>query len=160
MKRKQPIGYVVHPQGVIERVKLDIEGTTLWGPEDSKKARPAWLVPLRMNRTRRNPFVLLATDSLAPIPHPGEDRVRTNRERLSRVMESAYQRIVSTYSPRDATTMKLMFMIAIMTLVLGLTVLAVSVGAITYFRDRFRPEPQVMQHFSGQAVEIWDNHIA
>ncbi len=135
MSRKQPIGFIIHPQGMIEEQKMEVDQLVIWGKEDAKKTRPAWLLPTRMHRTPRNAFVLLTTDSLAPIPYPGEERVKTNRERLSRVIESAYQRIVSTYSPTDATTLKLWFMIVAMTLTIGLVALAVSVGAITYFSD-------------------------
>ncbi len=136
MAKNQPIGYVIHPQGLIESQKLEIDQSVFWGKEDSKKSRPAWLIPTRMHRTTRFPFVFLGTDSLAPIPFPGEDRVKTNRERLSQVMEAAYQRIVSTYNPTDATTLKLLIMIVAMTLTLGLVALAVSVGAIQYFSDK------------------------
>ncbi len=137
MKRKNPRGYVINPHGVIEPQNLTIEQSVFWGKDDKKLGRPAWLRPERIFRSKDFPFVLLATNSLAPIPIPGNQPVNTNKLILSKVVEEQYQKIVSTSVGIDAASLQMWFMIAMMLLVLGLVGMAIALGMGTIISEKF-----------------------
>ena len=137
MRKKNPRGYIINPHGVIEVQSLIIEQSVLWGKEDKKLGRPAWLLPERIFRTKSLPFVLLATNSLAPIPLPGEAPVNTDKQRLSKVVEQQYQKHMSVNKPLDAASLQMWFMIAMMLLILGLVGLAIALGMGTIISEKF-----------------------
>ncbi len=144
MKRKNPHGYIINPHGVIELQTLSIEQSVFWGKLDKKLGRPAWLRPERVYRSKEFPFVLLATNSLAPIPIPGQAPVNTDKQRLSKVVEEQYEKQMSINVPLDAASMQMWFMIAMMILILGLVGMAIALGMGTIISEKFfNQEPQM-----------------
>ncbi len=137
MKRTNPRGYIINPHGVIEVQTLTIEQSVFWGKLNKKLGRPAWLRPERVFRSKQFPFVLLATNSLAPIPIPGESPVNTKKERLSKVVEEQYEKHMAINSPLDAASLQMWFMIAMMILILGLVGMAIALGLGTIISEKF-----------------------
>lgn len=144
MRGKNPRGYIINPHGVIELQTLTPEQSVFWGKLDKKLGRPAWLRPERVFRSKEFPFVLLATNSLAPIPVPGEQPVNTDKQRLSKVVEEQYEKQMSINVPLDAASLQMWFMIAMMLLILGLVGMAIALGMGTIISEQFfNKEPQI-----------------
>lgn len=137
MKRRNPRGYIINPHGIIEVQNLTVEQSAFWGRLDKKLGRPAWLRPERVFRSKQFPFVLLATNSLAPIPIPGEEPVNTDKQRLSKVVEEQYEKHMSINNPLDAASLQMWFMIAMMMLILGLVGMAIALGLGTVISEKF-----------------------
>lgn len=137
MRRTNPRGYIINPHGVIEIQTLVIEQSVFWGKLNKKLGRPAWLRPERVFRSKQFPFVLLATNSLAPIPIPGEEPVNTDKQRLSKVVEEQYEKHMSISNPLDAASLQMWFMIAMMILILGLVGMAIALGMGTIISEKF-----------------------
>ena len=137
MKKKTPQGYIIKPHGIIEQESLTIEQSVFWGADDKKLGRPAWLRPSRIFRSAKDPFVLLSMNSLAPIPIPGDTPVNTDRERLSKIVEEQYEKMMAVLAPIDGASMQLWFMIAMMVLVMGLAGLGVALGVGTIISEKF-----------------------
>ncbi len=143
MRSLNPLGFVIEPQGTIKRQTLKIEGDVVWGDDDKKNGRPAWLRPLKMFRAKNRAFVLLATHQLSPVANPGEDTTEIDRARLSRVMRQQYDKTMGANKPLDAQSLQMWIMWALMILTVGLVLLALLTGGTSYISEKLRGEEPI-----------------
>ena len=152
MKTFSPLGLIIEPTGNVRRHNLTIEQDIVWGKEDKKEGRPAWLRPLKMFRGKRRAFVLLTTNTLAPIANPGEDTTQIDRARLSKVMRQQYDKTMGLHKPLDIAGVQMYVMWAIIILTLGLVILALITGGTSFISEKIRGE-DVVARFSH--VNTW-----